>query len=114
MNLEDKLKNLSGPVLVLGASGFIGANLLRRLLAVRSDVTGTVFSGDTWRLDGVPSANIAFLNLQDPISVRSVLYRVGPRIIFDCSSFGAYSFEQDYERVHATNYLSFIRSKGRA
>ncbi len=109
MNLEDKLKNLSGPVLVLGASGFIGANLLRRLLAVRSDVTGTIFSGDTWRLDGVPSANIAFLNLQDPISVKSVLYRVGPRTIFDCSSFGAYSFEKDYERVHATNYLSFIR-----
>lgn len=109
MNLEDKLKNLSGPVLVLGASGFIGANLIHRLLAVRSDVIGTVFSGDTWRLDGVPSANIAFLNLQDPISVRSVLHRVEPRTIFDCSSFGAYSFEQDYERVHATNYISFIR-----
>ena len=109
MNLEGKLKNLTGPVLVLGASGFIGANLLRRLLAVRSDVTGTVFSGDIWRLDGVPSANIAFLNLQDPVSVRSVLHRVGPRTVFDCSSFGAYSFEQDYERVHATNYLSFIR-----
>ncbi|EXI77876.1 MAG: hypothetical protein AW10_03511 [Candidatus Accumulibacter appositus] len=109
MNLDDKLRNLAGPLLVLGASGFIGANLLRRLLAVRSDATGTVFSGDTWRLDGVPSANIAFLNLQDPVSVRSVLHRVGPRTIFDCSSFGAYSFEQDCERVHATNYLSFIR-----
>ncbi|MDO9022988.1 NAD-dependent epimerase/dehydratase family protein [Zwartia sp.] len=109
MNLEDKLKNISGPVLVLGASGFIGANLLRRLLAVRSDVTGTVFSGDTWRLENVPSANIAFLNLQDSVSVRSVLYRVGPRTIIDCSSFGAYSFEHDYERVHTTNYLSFIR-----
>lgn len=109
MNLEDKLKNLSGPVLVLGATGFIGANLLRRLLAVRSDVIGTVFSGDTWRLDGVPSANIAFLNLQDAISVRSVLHRIEPRTIFDCSSFGAYSFEQDYERVHATNYTCFIR-----
>ncbi|MGW8394637.1 NAD-dependent epimerase/dehydratase family protein [Pseudoduganella sp. HUAS MS19] len=109
MNLEDKLKNLTGPVLVLGASGFIGANLLRHLLAVRSDVTGTVFSGDTWRLNDVPSANIAFLNLQDPVSVRSVLHRVAPRTVFDCSSFGAYSFEQDYERVHATNYMSFIR-----
>ncbi|EKD97552.1 MAG: hypothetical protein ACD_23C00870G0002 [uncultured bacterium] len=109
MNIDEKLKNLVGPVLVLGASGFIGANLLHRLLAVRSDATGTVFSGDTWRLDSIPSANIAFLNLQDPVSVRSVLHRIGPRTIFDCSSFGAYSFEQDYERVHATNYVSFIR-----
>jgi len=109
MNLEDKLKSLAGPVLVLGASGFIGANLLRRLLAVRSDVIGTVFSGDTWRLDGISSTHVAFLNLQDPVSVRSVLHRVAPKTIFDCSSFGAYSFEQDFERVHATNYLSFIR-----
>ena len=70
MNLEDKLRNLAGPILVLGASGFIGANLLRRLLDVRSDVVGTVFSGDTWRLEGVSSANIAFINLQDPVSVK--------------------------------------------
>lgn len=109
MSLDNKLRNLAGPVLVLGASGFIGANLLRRLLAVRADVTGTVFSGNTWRLDGIPSTHIAFLNLQDPISVGSVLHRVAPRTIFDCSSFGAYSFEQDHERIHATNYLSFIR-----
>ncbi|ROL80508.1 epimerase [Pseudomonas protegens] len=109
MNLDDKIRNLAGPILVLGASGFIGANLLRRILAVRSDVTGTIFSGDTWRLNGISSANIAFLNLQDPGSVRSVLHRVEPQTIFDCSSFGAYSFEQHYERVHATNYLSFIR-----
>lgn len=109
MNIDNKLKNLTGPILVLGASGFIGANLLRRLVAVRSDISGTVFSGDTWRLNGVPSSHIAFLNLQDPISFSSVLHRISPRTILDCSSFGAYSFEQDYERIHATNYLSFIR-----
>lgn len=109
MNIEDKLRNLAGPVLVLGASGFIGANLLRQLLAVRDDVTGTVFSGDTWRLAGVPAAHIAYLNLQDPVSVASVFRRVAPKVVFDCSSFGAYSFEQDYERIHATNYLSFVR-----
>lgn len=109
MNLENKIKNLSGPILVIGASGFIGANLLRRCLQSREDVVGTIFYGSSWRLHDIPAANIAFLNLQDPVSVRSVFYRVQPQTVFDCSSFGAYSFEQEYERIHSTNYLSFIR-----
>lgn len=109
MNTEDKLKSLTGPVLVIGASGFIGANLLRQLLAVRSDVIGTVFSGNPWRLEGVPTTNTAFLNLQDPVSISSLFKRFNPKTVFDCSSFGAYSFEMDYERIHSTNYTSFIR-----
>lgn len=109
MNLDNKLKNIAGPVLILGASGFIGANLLHRLIKVRSDVFGTIFSGDAWRLDGIPSSHISFINLQDPVSVKSVLHRISPKTIFDCTSFGAYSFEHDHERVHATNYTSFIQ-----
>lgn len=109
MNTDNKIKSLQGPILVIGASGFIGANLLRRCLESREDVVGTVFSGNSWRLSGISTGNIAFLNLQDPASVRSVLHRIAPKTIFDCSSFGAYSFEQDFERIHSTNYLSFIR-----
>lgn len=109
MNLNSKIKALQGPILVLGASGFVGANLLRRCLENREDVVGSVFSGDSWRLDGIPAANITFLNIQDAVSVLTVLHRIRPKTIFDCSSYGAYSFEQEYERIHATNYLSFIR-----
>lgn len=109
MNIKNKITNLPGPILVIGASGFIGANLLRSCIQFRDDITGTVFSGDSWRLHDIPSANIMYLNLQDPVSVRSVFHRVRPRTIFDCSSFGAYSFEQEFERIHSTNYLSFIR-----
>ena len=109
MNLGNKIDSLQGPILVIGASGFIGANLFRRCLERRTDVIGTVFSGDSWRLRDIAAANITFLNLQDPISVLSVFRRFRPKTVFDCSSFGAYSFEQDFERIHSTNYLSFLR-----
>ena len=46
-------RELQGPVLVLGASGFIGANLLRTLLESRSDVFGTAIAQPAWRLDGI-------------------------------------------------------------
>ncbi|MDX2506499.1 MAG: NAD-dependent epimerase/dehydratase family protein [Gammaproteobacteria bacterium] len=109
MTLRAKIENLSGPVLIIGASGFVGANLLRECLEIREDVVGTIFSGESWRLHNVSSNHIMFMNLLNPISVRSVFSRVQPKTIFDCSSFGAYSFEEDFERIHSTNYLSFIR-----
>lgn len=109
MGAHTKIESLSGPVLVIGASGFVGANLLRYCLEARDDVIGTFFTGDSWRLTGIPASNQAFLNLEDPLSVASLLRRVQPKTIFDCSSFGAYSFETDYERIHQTNYLSFVR-----
>jgi len=108
MNLDNKIKSLHGPILVIGASGFVGANLLHRCLKIRTDVVGTFFSGNLWRLDGVPATSIVFLNLQDSINLISLLLRVKPKTIFDCSSFGSYSFEQELERIHTTNYLSFI------
>ena len=40
-----------GPILVLGASGFVGANLMRALIAERSDVYGTTTHKPAWRLD---------------------------------------------------------------
>lgn len=109
MSLKIKIKDLPGPVLIIGASGFLGANLLRSFLNVRNDVTGTVYTGNSWRLNDVPVNNLTFLNLQDLTSVRSVFSKIKPKTVFDCSSFGAYSFEQDIEKIHSTNYLSLIR-----
>jgi dolichol-phosphate mannosyltransferase len=107
--LSSLVRQLPGPILVIGASGFIGANLLRALLEERGDVTGTFFSGVSWRLRGIPATQIRFCNLHDPVSVRAVLAAVEPRVIFDCSSFGAYSFERDADRIHSTNYNCFLR-----
>ena len=107
--MSARIKQLAGPILVIGASGFIGANLLRRCLAVRNDITGTMLHGPAWRLEGIPSANLAFLDLVNPNSVSEVLDRVGPRTVFDCSAYGAYSFQTDPERIHLTNYVALVR-----
>jgi len=68
-SLVNQYKSLEGPILVIGASGFVGSNLFRHALSVRDDVIGTVFTGQTWRLRNLPAANIAYLNLQDSSSI---------------------------------------------
>ena len=103
------VRALEGPVLVIGASGFIGSNILRRILSAREDVVGTVFSGDPWRLRGFHSRHTTFCNIQDPESLKITLNRLQPRTVFDCSAFGAYSFEGAYEKIHFTNYTCLIR-----
>lgn len=108
--LVSKIKGLKGPVAVIGASGFLGTNIFRALVQNRDDVIGTTFSGNSWRLEGIPAQNTAHLNLLDPISLNAFLARFEPLTIFDCSSFGAYSFEKDWERIHATNYSTLIRT----
>ena len=107
--LVTKIKKLKGPIAVIGASGFLGVNVFRTLLQVRDDVVGTSFSGESWRMEGIPTQNKTHLNILDPISMNAFLARFEPLTILDCSSFGAYSFEKDWERIHATNYSTLIR-----
>ena len=58
LELAEKIRRLQGPILVLGASGFVGANLLRTLLSVRSDVFGTTTRKPAWRLEDLPDDKV--------------------------------------------------------
>ena len=104
--LERKVLALHGPVLVLGASGFVGANLLRTLLAHRSDVFGTASRFPAWRLEGLPEANIVANDLLVESNLSQLLDQVRPLTVFDCVAYGAYSYERDPQLIYRTN-LSF-------
>jgi dolichol-phosphate mannosyltransferase len=106
--MKNKVRDLKGPIIIIGGSGFIGANILRECLKYRDDVIGTYFSGDSWRISDIPSQNLFFLNIKDSLSVEDLLLKFNPKTIFDCSSFGAYSFENDIKSIHQTNYQNFI------
>jgi len=104
-----KISALRGPILVLGASGFVGANLLRMLLRERSDVYGTAFALPAWRLDGLPKKNVISVDLLVPKSVDTLVRELEPATVFDMVAFGAYSFERDVARIYETNVSFKVR-----
>jgi dolichol-phosphate mannosyltransferase len=101
---EDKIRRLQGPVLILGASGFIGASLFQKILRVRSDVFGVIFHVPAWRLADMPQANIFQADLLVDANLEHLFDQVGPKTIFDCTAYGAYPFETQADLVYQTNF----------
>ena len=104
-----KISMLRGPILVLGASGFVGANLLKAILEVRQDAFGTAFQHPSWRLEGIPAENVLSADLLVPQSARAVMDQLRPGTVFDCVAYGAYSFENDLARIYDTNVIFKVR-----
>jgi nucleoside-diphosphate-sugar epimerase/glycosyltransferase involved in cell wall biosynthesis len=103
-HLEAKIKKLQGPILILGGSGFVGANLLRSLVKVREDVVGTTTRLPAWRFEGLESRHVRAVDLLVNSNLDGLLADVKPRTIFDCVAHGAYSFETDSELIYQTNF----------
>ena len=99
---------LKGPVLVLGGGGFVGANLVQRLLRARSDVIAVVRSLPAWRLAGLDSSHLLEIDLTSVAEMRQMVEAVRPRTVLDCSAYGAYSFETDPEVIYRTNFNSLV------
>jgi dolichol-phosphate mannosyltransferase len=100
---EFTTEELQGPVLVLGASGFVGANLFRSLLQKRSDVYGTTSRPSAWRLEGLPEANVVVTDLLVDQNLNQLMDNVKPKTVFDCVAYGAYPFEEDQHLIYQTN-----------
>jgi len=101
--LRAKILDLQGPILVLGASGFIGANLLHMILRHRSDVFGTRSTASAWRLEGLGNENIISGDLLVDQSLSALLDATRPRTVFNCLAYGAYSFQVDTALIYRTN-----------
>ena len=105
----DWVRALRGPIVVLGAGGFVGANLLRQLLKYREDVFGVVRFLPAWRLEGIDRRHILEADLIDLAAARNLVTNVRPRTVFNCVAYGAYSFETDFDLIYRTNFSALVQ-----
>jgi len=98
-------------VLVTGGTGFVGANLVRRLLADGHVVHLLVRPGRarSWRLEDI-RRDVAFerASLDDRSAVERAVRRVRPEWVFHLAAHGAYSWETDLDRILATNVTGTV------
>ena len=107
-DLVPYIQSLRGPILVTGASGFIGANLFHQLLATRSDVFACTRREKGYRLAQIPDSQVVGVNLNDTAAVRNMVATLKPQTVFHCAAYGAYSFEQEPGLIYQTNFQSVV------
>jgi nucleoside-diphosphate-sugar epimerase/glycosyltransferase involved in cell wall biosynthesis len=111
--LEEALKTqallLKGPVVIFGAGGFIGSNLFRLLSRYRQDVyaiTSKPFI--PWRLDDLDSSRILHADITKKKDITDLFSQYRFQTIFDLAAYGAYSKQDDTERIYRTNLLGLL------
>ena len=107
---EAEIRRLQGPILVVGASGFIGANLFFALSKLRPDVYAASRQPlRSWRLlpfaSGTNRRHFLALDITQPEAVKECIELLKPRTVFNLSAYGAYERQNDGYRIHQVNYL---------
>jgi polyisoprenyl-phosphate glycosyltransferase len=100
---------LRGPIMITGASGFVGANLFHMIAAHRKDVFAVVQRERNWRLRDVPDAQLLAADLNDLNVVKNMIDNLRPQTVFDCVAYGAYSFETNVELIYETNFIAMVK-----
>jgi len=98
------------PILVTGASGFVGANLLRRLIEETPSQKIHVLlrkNSNTWRINDVlKKITVRVVDLRSQSATNQLLRKIKPKTIFHLATHGAYSYQQhDEKEILETNII---------
>jgi len=93
--------------LITGGTGFVGANLARRLLAEGCEVYLLVRPGfQNWRIRAIEKdLRLYTAAIEDPEKVTEGLAAIRPDAVFHLAAHGAYPRQTDRHRMFETNVL---------
>ncbi len=97
-------------VIVTGATGFVGANLARRLLQEGHEVHLLVRQGFApWRIEAIRAdVSLHEVDLGDRESLLPVIDEIRPDWVFHLATHGAYSSQNDLSQIVRTNILGTV------
>jgi nucleoside-diphosphate-sugar epimerase/glycosyltransferase involved in cell wall biosynthesis len=112
-SIDAEVKALPGPILIIGASGFIGAKLFFSLAQRRRDVyAASRDPQNSWRFVRRPAfyeqRQLVQMDLTSFDSVRATLDKLRPRTVFNLSAYGAYERQQQARLIHEVNYMGTL------
>jgi UDP-glucose 4-epimerase len=97
-------------VLLTGATGFVGANLARRLLSDGHEVHVLARPGrDQWRLEEIRQALVVHdVDLVVAEAVDEAVAQTDPEWVFHLAAYGAYSTQDDLGQAVQTNVMGTL------
>lgn len=106
---KDDLNKIEGPILIFGAGGFIGINLLKSILSFRSDVYGVSQDHhNNWRFiaNDINKENLRSCDINQNIDIKNLINEIKPKTIFNLAAYGAYSKQKEYSKIYQTNFIA--------
>lgn len=96
--------------LITGATGFIGANLARRLVKEAAEVhILTRQQSNKWRIQDILHNILEHqADLQDYERLQKIMFDIKPKIIFHCAAYGGYAFQEDINKIVQTNIIGIV------
>ena len=98
------LKNIKQPILITGATGFVGSNLLRFFVSKNIKVNILIRkSSNLWRIkDILHKSNFYHVDLNDNIKLAKKIRKIKPKTIFHLAAHGAYSSQNNMDTIKST------------
>lgn len=97
-------------ILVTGAAGFVGANLVRKLLAKKDNIHILIKpSTDLWRIKDIKQKLfIHHQPLTETKKLASLIKKIRPEVIYHLAAHGGYPHQQNPGAIVTANLLSTI------